>query len=71
MNRVINGDIDAIRIMLGDVARENEEQVLSASTKLHKLLQLDENMKHTQYSYKTIGNLINKKVNNLAGGGCT
>lgn len=68
-NRVINGDIDAIRIMLGDVARENEEQVLSASTKLHKLLQLDENMKHTQYSYKTIGNLINKKVNNLAGGG--
>ncbi len=34
-NRVINGDIDAIRIMLGDVARENEEQVLSASTKLH------------------------------------
>lgn len=69
-NRVINGDIDVIRIMLGDVARENEEQdVLSASTKLHKLLQLDENMKHTQYSYKTIGNLINKKVNNLAGGG--
>ena len=38
---VINGDIDAIRIMLGDVARENEEQdLLSASTKLHKLLQL-------------------------------
>ena len=69
-NRVINGDIDAIKIMLGDVARENEEQdVLSASTKLHKLLQLDENIKHTQYSYKTIGNLINKKVNNLAGGG--
>lgn len=69
-NRVINGDIDAIRIMLGDVARENEEQdVLSASTKLHKLLQLDENMKNLQYTYKTIGNLINKKVNNLAGGG--
>ncbi|MDU2198911.1 MAG: hypothetical protein E7E21_10935, partial [Peptostreptococcaceae bacterium] len=67
--RVINGDIDAIRIMLGDVARENEEHVLSASTKLHKLLQLDENMKNTQYSYKTIGNVVNKKVNNLAGGG--
>lgn len=67
--RVITGDINAIKIILGDVARENEEQVLSASTKLHKLLQLDENMKHTQYSYKTIGNLINKKVNNLAGGG--
>lgn len=68
-NRVIKGDINAIRIMLGDVARENEEHVLSASTKLHKLLQLDENMKNTQYSYKTIGNVVNKKVNNLAGGG--
>lgn len=68
--RVITGDIDAIRIMLGDVARENEEQdLLSASTKLHKLLQLDENMKNLQYTYKTVGNLINKKVNNLAGGG--
>ncbi|MBC5995485.1 hypothetical protein EAI30_03545 [Romboutsia ilealis] len=67
--RVINGNIDVIRIMLGDVARENEEHVLSASTKLHKLLQLDENMKNLQYSYKTIGNIVNKKVNNLAGGG--
>lgn len=66
--RVINRDVDAIRIMLGDIAREDQDE-LSASTRVHQLLQLDEKMIRLQSMYKVVGNLVNKKVNNLAGGG--
>lgn len=66
--KAINLDIDTIRIMLGDVAREDME-VLSPSTKMHGLLQLCEDIKKCQSFYKVVGNLVNKKINNLAGGG--
>lgn len=66
--KVIDLDIDTIRIMLGDIAREDMES-LSPSTKLHGILQLDEDIKKCQSFYKVVGNLVNKKINNLAGGG--
>jgi hypothetical protein len=66
-SRVINKEVDATRIMLGDVARD-ENSVLSASTKIHKLLQLDSNLINLQSMKKVVESLVNKKVNNLAGG---
>lgn len=66
-NKVIKADSDATRIMLGDVARD-EQDVLSASTKIHKLLQLDSRLIRIQSAKKVRESLINKKVNNLAGG---
>ncbi|WP_270940901.1 RNA dependent RNA polymerase [Romboutsia lituseburensis] len=65
--RVIDGDVDATRIMLNDVAREDMQE-LSSTTKIHKLLQVEEEFINLQSTYKMIGNLINKKINNLAGG---
>ncbi|MDK2584231.1 hypothetical protein QOZ83_00025 [Romboutsia sedimentorum] len=65
--RVIKQDIDATKIMLGDIARPNVDK-LSSSTKLHQQLQLDDNFINCQSMFKTVGNMINKSVNNLAGG---
>lgn len=66
--KAIDLDIDTLRIALGDVAREDMES-LSPSTKLHGILQLDEDIKKCQSFYKIVGNLVNKKINGLAGGG--
>lgn len=66
--KAIDLDIDTIRIMLGDIARE-DIKTLSPSTKMHGILQLDEDIKKCQSFYKVVGNLVNKKINNLAGGG--
>lgn len=66
--KAIDLDTDTVRILLGDVAREDME-VLSPSTKMHGLLQLCEDIKKCQSFYKVVGNLVNKKINNLAGGG--
>lgn len=65
--KIIERDIDAVRIALGDIAREDRE-VLSASTRTHQLLQLKEEVVKCQYAKKTIESLVNKKVNTLAGG---
>ncbi|MDC0801468.1 hypothetical protein POG14_04670 [Clostridium paraputrificum] len=66
--QVIKGSVPHTKIMLGDLAREDREE-LSASTKMHQLLQLDESLIHMQSMYKIVGSLVNKKINNLAGGG--
>lgn len=66
--KAIDLDTDTVRILLGDVAREDIE-TLSPSTKMHGILQLDEGIKKCQSFYKVVGNLVNKKINNLAGGG--
>lgn len=66
--KAIDLDIDTVRIMLKDVTREDIE-TLSPSTKMHGILQLDEGIKKCQSFYKVVGNLVNKKINNLAGGG--
>ena len=65
--QVIKGSVPHIKIMLGDLAREDREK-LSASTKIHQLLQMDESLIHMQSMYKIVGSLVNKKINNLAGG---
>jgi len=66
--KAIDLDTDTVRIMLGDVKREDME-ALSPSTKMHGILQLDEGIKKCQSFYKVVGNLVNKKINELAGGG--
>ena len=66
--KAIDLDIDTLRIMLGDIAREDME-ALSPSTKMHGILQLEEDIKKCQSFYKIVGNLVNKKINQLAGGG--
>ncbi|WP_297633544.1 hypothetical protein [uncultured Clostridium sp.] len=65
--RVIDREEHATRIMLGDIARE-EELDLSASTKVHRLIQLDSKMLTLQSSYKVMESLVNKSVHTLAGG---
>ena len=65
--KVIDKDIDATRILLGDIAREDLE-VLSASTKAHKLLQLEEKLINTETIKYTVNSMLNKKVHQLAGG---
>lgn len=65
--QVIKGSVPHTKIMLGDLAREDREE-LSASTKMHQLLQMDESLIHMQSIYKIVGSLVNKKINNLAGG---
>lgn len=65
--KVIDKDIDATRILLGDIAREDLE-VLSASTKIHKLLQLDEKLINIETAKRTVNSMLNKKVHQLAGG---
>lgn len=65
--QVIDKDIDATRILLGDIAREDLE-VLSASTKAHKLLQLEEKLINIETIKYTVNSMLNKKVHQLAGG---
>lgn len=61
-------DVDKLRLFLGDIARFDEEK-LSASTKVQRLLQLDE---HSAIKLKmtrsTIRNNIKKKFYEIAGG---
>lgn len=63
---VLNRDIDAIRIMLEGSALDKDE--ISATTKVHKLLQIDENYVDTYPAKRLIDNLTNKKTHLLAGG---
>ncbi|WP_195970431.1 hypothetical protein [Clostridium thermobutyricum] len=65
--RVINREEHATRIMLGDISRD-EEKELSASTKVHRLIQLDNKMLTLKSSYKVIESLVNKSVHTFAGG---
>jgi len=76
--RVIAEDTDTIRLMLGDIINEDEwieaddkdvkEYKLNASTKAHKLLQIDEKMMKCSFSRQVVESLINKQVHLLAGG---
>lgn len=64
--KAINGDLATRRILMGDIARENQTE-LSASTKAHRLLQHDEKFNETKMIKEVVDNLINKKVHMLAG----
>lgn len=64
--KAINGDLATRRILMGDIARENQTE-LSASTKAHRLLQHDEKFNETKMIKDVVDNLINKKVHMLAG----
>lgn len=70
-NALIEEDNDisaaARRLILGDVADEEKEE-LSASTKAHKILQHDDSMNKLASTFNLVKNLVNKKVNTLAGG---
>lgn len=65
--KVIKRDIDATRIMLGDIVREENDE-LSPSTKIHRLLQLNDSFINIQTAKKTVESMVNKKINTLAGG---
>lgn len=60
-------DIDAIRLYLKDIAREEQEE-LSASTKVTRLLQIDERFSSTYCVEDVINNMISKSAHQLAGG---
>lgn len=61
-------DVNKLRLFLGDIAREEEDE-LSASTKVHRLLQLDEeNAAKLRMTRSTIRNNIKKKFYEIAGG---
>ncbi|QYE96684.1 RNA dependent RNA polymerase [Paraclostridium sordellii] len=64
--KAIEGDLATRRILMGDIARENQTE-LSASTKAHRLLQHDEKFNETKMIKGVVDNLINKKVHMLAG----
>ncbi|XTR36480.1 hypothetical protein ACQQ2T_07900 [Paraclostridium tenue] len=70
-NALIETDNDisaaARRLILGDVVDEDKDE-LSASTKAHKILQHDDSMNELASTFNLIKNLVNKKVNTLAGG---
>ncbi|WP_290060239.1 hypothetical protein [Paraclostridium bifermentans] len=57
----------ARRLILGDVVDEDKDE-LSASTKAHKILQHDDSMNKLASTFNLVKNLVNKKVNTLAGG---
>lgn len=62
-------DIDAIRLYLGDIQRNKEEsKELAASTKAHRLLQIDERFASTKFVQRNINALIKKSCHELAGG---
>ncbi|MBS6509814.1 MAG: hypothetical protein KH369_16550 [Paraclostridium bifermentans] len=64
--KAIEGDLAIRRILMGDIARENQTE-LSASTKAHRLLQHDHKFNETKMIKDVIDNLINKKIHMLAG----
>lgn len=64
--KAIEGDLATRRILMGDIARENQTE-LSASTKAHRLLQHDEKFNETKMIKGVVDKLINKKVHMLAG----
>lgn len=78
--RIIDREEDAIRIALGDWARENNGE-LSPTTKVHELIQLCDGIKmvkrngkevspilHTGVANTVIESLVNKKIHELCGG---
>ncbi|QEZ67751.1 hypothetical protein D4A35_01925 [Paraclostridium bifermentans] len=64
--KAIEGNLAIRRILMGDIARENQTE-LSASTKAHRLLQHDEKFNETKMIKNVVDNLINKKIHMLAG----
>lgn len=78
--RIIDREEDAVRIALGDWARENDGE-LSPTTKVHELIQLCDGIKmvkrngkeispilETGISNTVVESLVNKKVHELCGG---
>ncbi|MBU3135037.1 hypothetical protein KPL39_02020 [Clostridium gasigenes] len=66
--KISNRDVDTIRLMLGDIAKTELLEEVTASTKAHKLIQIREKFINTSFSRQIVEALINKKVNQLAGG---
>ncbi|HII4449381.1 TPA: RNA-dependent RNA polymerase [Clostridium perfringens] len=60
-------DIDAIRLFLKDIARDEQEE-LSASTKVTRLLQIDERFSSTYCVEDVVNNMISKSAHQLAAG---
>lgn len=67
LGKIIKGDIDATRLYYKDIARESQEEI-SASTKVQKLLQINENTIKTHIVSATTNRNIEKTANQLAGG---
>ncbi|EGT0014777.1 hypothetical protein I9Y33_002672 [Clostridium perfringens] len=69
-DRMINKhDVDAIRLFLNDIKRDKEDRkALPASTKIHRLLQIDEKFVSTKFVQRNINALIKKSCHELAGG---
>lgn len=70
-NKIINKDVDATRIMLGDWTKEGKEGKLNPTIKTHALLQLDEKLINMQSAKYLTDSMLNKKVHELAGGRIT
>lgn len=66
--KILDYDIDAIRLFMGDIARFNDTE-LSASTKVQFLLQtIGDNALKIREVREIIQNMITKKISEVAGG---
>lgn len=67
LNRVKNGEEDSVRLYFNDLARDGEDEI-SASTKIHNLIQAKPKIIKTKMARKVISNSILKSAHLIAGG---
>lgn len=67
LNRVKNGEEDSVRLYFKDLARDGEDEI-SASTKIHNLIQAKPKIIKTRMARKVISSSILKSAHLIAGG---
>lgn len=67
LNRVKNGEEDSVRLYFKDLARDGEDEI-SASTKIHNLIQAKPSVIKTKMARKVISSSILKSAHLIAGG---
>lgn len=67
LNKVKNGEKDYVRLYFKDLAREGEDEI-SASTKIHNLIQAKPKIIKTKMARKVISSSILKSAHLIAGG---
>lgn len=65
---IVNKDKDAIKIFMGSMVDEDDDNSITPSHKTHQLLLSDDSFFNTDFAHSTVANLVHKRIDELAAG---
>lgn len=65
---IVDKNKDAIKIFMGSMVDEDDDNSITPSHKTHQLLLSDDSFFNTDFAHSTVANLIHKRIDELASG---